>query len=107
MTLEDLLSEISSRGWYVYTCGENPPSPSHMHWECSLRCANPPLIAHGYGATLAEALSRAIDGMDSAEVYALREVKVFTGYLGNEPAKADLSGIISKLTAKPKINRRV
>lgn len=109
MTVANLLSEISSRGWYVYTCGENPTSPPHMHWECKLRCANPPLIAFGYGSTLSEALSRAIDGIDHAEIHQPSPTKVFTGELGNKPAAIDLSGIISKLTAKnqPAIKRRV
>lgn len=92
MTIEDLLSELSDRGWYLYSMYNHPfDRPGPYQWETSIRKPGPPpLLAVGQGASLYDALSMAIDNIDRAEPY---QMPTFT--VTKEPV---LSDILSKLT---------
>ena len=62
--IEDLLTEISERGWYIYSlrdCGDSRQSP----WECSLRHRSC-LITYGQGSTAELDISSALDAIERA-----------------------------------------
>jgi hypothetical protein len=101
-----MLSDLEGTGWYVYTaCDYNLPSRPAHRWEVCLRHPDS-LIAKSTGATLAEALSRAIDRIPDGVVEPLPTYTCYTG----KPVEAsdDLSAILEKLVPKkPAIPRRL
>lgn len=56
MTLEDLLSEITDRGWYVYQLCASPTGA----WRAYLRDPLPPSITYGEGDSPFNALDAAL-----------------------------------------------
>jgi len=99
--IEDLLAELTSRGWSVYSLHQNSDArPAHHRWECTLRFPGPPaLIAFATGQTCADALAYAIDRMDRAEIEIPREIIAY-----DEPA-IDLRAILNLRPTQ--INRRI
>lgn len=98
--IESLLSEISDRGWHVYTlrdCADSRAFP----WECTLRCPALSLVAYGQGITCELALSMAIDGIDRAEPHML---PIFT--IHKTPPAVNLREILDRIQPAVKINRR-
>jgi len=102
--IEDLLADLEGTGWYVYTALDtNLPSRAAHRWEVCLRHPNN-LIARSTGATLGEALSRAIDRIPDGTVEPLPTYTIFGGSL--EP-KSSLEDLRAKLVPKtPAIQRR-
>lgn len=100
MTIEDLLSELSDRGWYLYSMYHHPHDrPGPYQWETSIRKPGPPpLLAVGQGATMYDALSMAISNIDRAEPYQMPTFAVT-----KEPA---ITEILSKLAAPAEPLRR-
>ena len=90
--IEDLLSELSDRGWYLYSMYNHPfDRPGPYQWETTIRFPGPPpIVAVGQGASLFDALSMAINNIERAQPYVAPTFVTFT-----QPA---LSDIISKLT---------
>lgn len=73
MTIEDLLEDVSDRGWYLYSMYHHPlDRPIAYQWELTLRCPGPPaLCAHGQGASLSEALIQAINNIERASPFVM------------------------------------
>jgi hypothetical protein len=98
--IENLLSEISDRGWHVYSlrdCADSRLFP----WEVTIRCPALSLVAYGQGTTLALALSMAIDGIDRAEPHTLPTFTIHAA-----PPAVNLREIMNRIQPAVKINRR-
>lgn len=99
--IEDLLTEITERGWYLYSAYSHIDRPIAFSWECTLRNAEASLVAFGQGETFAIALAFALDNIERAEP---GKLPTFVSY--DEP-KVDLSAILSKLQPAEPIKRRI
>jgi len=102
MMIEDLLTEITERGWYLYSAYSNPyDRPSAYRWECTLRNAAASLVSFGQGPDLSIALSQALDGIDHA---APGKLPTFTVYKGKRmPDEGDLSAELDSSAELDKI----
>jgi hypothetical protein len=98
--IESLLSEITERGWHVYTCRDCADSRPYP-WEVTLRCPAQSLVAYGQGQSMELALSMAIDGIDRAEPHIL---PIFT--IHKSPPAVNLREILARIQPAVKINRR-
>lgn len=101
--LEDLLSELTDRGWYLYSLYNLPlDRPAAFQWECTIRCpGEAPLVAYGQGESAYLAISNAIDGIERAAPHVLPTFTV------TEESRASIADIIAKLQPAVKINRRI
>jgi hypothetical protein len=88
--IEDLLSEASARGWYLYSLRDR--ADGHRNpWEATLR--HPSCLAsYGQGATAELALSAALDGIERAQPHELPKVGI-----ADVPDQAVLAKILRKL----------
>jgi hypothetical protein len=100
MPIESLLTEISDRGWHVYSCRDCADSRL-FPWEVTLRCPALSLVAYGQGECLELALSQAIDGIDRAEPHVL---PTFT--IHKTPPAVNLREILARIQPITPINRR-
>ena len=103
MSIENLLTEITERGWYVYSMYNHPfDRPGPYQWETTIRheAGQNSLAANGQGATMFDALSQAIGNIDRASPH-----KMPTFVTIEEPAFAD---VIAKLIPPaPTFKRRI
>jgi hypothetical protein len=74
VTLENLLIEIAERGWFV----NNLFQISDGSWQANLRTLDDRFTDFGRGDTPAEALSLAIDLIETAQVHAARNTISYT-----------------------------
>jgi hypothetical protein len=100
MSIESLLSEITDRGWHLYTCRDCADSRL-FPWEVTLRCPALSLVAYGQGQSMELALSQAIDGIDRAEPHVLPTFTIHTA-----PPAVNLREILARLQPVVKIERR-
>jgi hypothetical protein len=98
--IEDLLSEITERGWHVYTLRDCADSRL-FRWECTLRNPLARLVTYGQGHTCELALSQALDGIDRAEPFVLPTFTVHK----TAPA-VDLREILARCAPVVQIERR-
>ncbi len=90
--IEDLLTEIAERGWYLYSAYSHPfDRPSAFAWECTIRNAAASLVAFGQGPDLSIALSMALDNIERAEPGVLPTFTV------SEAPKIDLASVLANL----------
>lgn len=99
--IEDLLSELTDRGWYLYSLYSHIDRSPAFAWECTIRCpSNPPLIAFGQGPSAYDAIALAIDNIERAEPHKLPTFTV--------TKESSIADIVTRLTkpAEP-IKRRI
>lgn len=94
--LEDLLAEIADRGWLVNNLFQNASGL----WQANLRTATHH-TDYAIGLTAADALSLAIDAIETAEEFESRPI------LSSIESRVNISDLIAKLQPAVKINRRV
>jgi hypothetical protein len=94
--LEDLLAEITDRGWLV----NNLFQRADGLWQANLRSATHH-TDWGVALTPADALSIAMNLIDTAEETETRPI------LSSEESRQSIADIIAKLQPAAKINRRV
>jgi len=98
-SLDTLLTEISERGWLV----NNLFQSSTGDWQANLR-TNFLYTQYGTGPTPSEALSRAIDAIETAKEF---ERHAVTHSIDKTPS-VDLSSILAKLSKPTEpIKRRI
>jgi len=110
VTIESLLTEISERGWFVYSAREcdHDRTLSGDQWQVTLTKPDAftgyNYVSYGQATTLALALASALDNIESAE----RKIKESPTYVLNKTPSVDLSSILTKLS-KPlePIKRRI
>ena len=98
MTLEDLLADISSRGWLV----NNLFQRDNGTWQANLRTSTH-ATGYGYANSPALALSLAIDQIESAEPLIDQPPSQWS--IGEAPKDDILANLRSKFL--PRVNRRV
>lgn len=104
--IHDLLAEVLSLGWYVYTLGDEGPhcTWSTFRWHCCIRHEAGPdsRIARGQGNTPEEALNAAINAIPEASP----EEKITFTIDASAPTPA-ISAVLAKLIRREPIKRRV
>lgn len=102
--LEDLLTELADRGWYLYSLYNLPlDRPLPFQWECTIRYpGEAPLVSYGQGPSAYDAIANAIDGIERAQPHQLPTFTV------TEESRVSIADIITKLSqpAEP-IKRRI
>ena len=100
MTIEDLLSEIADRGWYLYSLRNTGDKRSNP-WECYIRDAAAETIGYGQGPSAYLAISAAIERHEiAAEKHALPTVTLHNGH--NAEPSSILSDALSRLLNRNK-----
>lgn len=107
-SLDQLISEIYDRGWYLYSLHDSPDG-RHDHWTCAIRLEAGPdsLISYGQGPIPAIALSMAYDQIPGAVPHSLPKPTTFEPAVPEPKPTTDLSSILSRLLPHSKPDRRI
>lgn len=112
-SLDSLLSELYSLGWYLYSLADDPDG-RYDHWFCTIRleAGAASLASFGQGPTASIALSMAIDQIPGAKPHQIPKPAValdHAPYSSAEPPapRASLSELMSRRKPAITLTRRI